>query len=101
MWEVTWGVAGTKLIRGDIPLHYNPKAIISLTNGISQAIARLVLTHRSAPNGGWKIDGLISAVSGKVLTGTALRNARRAVKDDAAGLLATGIMVAGDRVHAS
>ena len=101
LWEVTWGITATELFNCDIPLHYHPKAIISLKNGISQALARLVLGHRSTPNGGWKLDGLINSVAGKVLTGTALRNARRAVRDDAAGLLEAGVMVAGDRVHAS
>lgn len=83
-----------------IPLHYDPQPLAGLRNGISMAIARLVLTHQSSPNGGWKIDTLIHGV-GADAKGTAGQNRRREIRQDHAALAALGVMVSsdGDRVH--
>ncbi len=100
LWTVRIGKAWVELMRLDLPLRYDPSPITRLRYGISQAIARHVLTHRSEPQGGWVIDGLIGAVAGE-LDGQARRDARRWLHEDAPGLEEAGVMVSGDRVHRS
>ena len=46
----------------DLPLHYDPIGLARLRHGISQAVARLALSHRDQPRGGWSLDALIAAV---------------------------------------
>ena len=97
MLTVRLGEAWTTLIRLDLPLHYNPSRIARLQYGVSQAVARHILTHRGVPNGGWTVDRLIATVAGDI-HGQALRDARRWLHKDALGLAEIGIVVAGDRV---
>jgi hypothetical protein len=97
LWVIRLGLGWTELMRLDLPLHYDPSPVAHLQSGISQAVARHILTHSHAPNGGWTIDGLLSAVAGD-LRGQALRDARRWLHKDALGLAEIGIVVAGDRV---
>ena len=98
LWTVRLGKAWVELMRLDLPLRYDPSPITRLRHGISQAIARHVLTHRGEPQGGWVIDGLIGAVAGD-LDGQARRDARRRLREDKAGLVGAGVTVCGDRVH--
>ena len=77
----------------DLKLHYDPSPLADLRHGISAALARLVLTHRDQPVGGWKINGLIEAVGVR-----ATSRARQLIKEDASGLAALGILVDGGRV---
>ena len=98
MLTVRLGEAWTTLIRLDLPLRYDPAPIARLKHGVSQAVARHILTHRGAPNGGWTVDRLVAAVAGEV-HGQALRDARRWLRADALGLAEIGIVVAGDRVR--
>lgn len=97
LWRVRLGVAFVQLIKNDVPRFYDPSPITRLQNGISQAIARHVLSHSSQPNGGWKLDGLIEAVAG-TLTAVSLRNKRREVRLDRSALSEIGIIVDDDRV---
>jgi hypothetical protein len=55
------------------------------------------LSHKSAPRGGWTLDGLIRAVAGQ-LDEYALRHRRRELRKDAAALPEIGIIIDGDRV---
>lgn len=97
LWRVRLGVAFVQLIKNDVPLHYDPTPITQLQSGVSQAVARHVLSHSSPPNGGWKLDGLIEAVAG-ALTAASLRNKRREVRLDSSALSGLGIIVDDDRV---
>jgi len=45
LWQVTFGEAWTKLIYDDIKLKYDPGTVISLKYGITQAVARILLSH--------------------------------------------------------
>jgi ABC-type transporter Mla MlaB component len=97
-WVVRLGIPLCELLRADYPLYYDPAPLARLIHGISQAIARHLLTHSEEPNGGsWKLDGLIEAVAGE-LDSQARRNARRRVRADTAGLAKLGVIVDGDRV---
>lgn len=98
LWTVRLGKAWTELLRLDLPQRYDPAPIARLEHGISQAVARHVLTHRAEPQGGWTLDGLIHAVAGH-LGAVGKRNARRRVRADADGLAAVGIRLNGDRVR--
>ena len=97
MWRVDVPASFVKLIQGDINLHYDPAPIAQLTNGISQAIARHVATHKHEPNGGWTIDGLIDAV-GAGGTPKDKSNRRAELKRDAEGLKNVGLMLENGRL---
>lgn len=98
LWTVRLGKAWAELMRLDLALRYDPTPIARLGHGISQAVARHVLTHRTEPQGGWALDGLIHAVAGD-LCAVDTRNARRRLRSDADGLAAIGIRLNGDRVR--
>lgn len=98
LWTVRLGKAWAELMRLDLPLRYDPTPIARLGYGISQAVARHVLTHTNAPQGGWTLDGLIHAVAGPI-SEVALRNARRRVRLDTEALQSAGIGLDGDRVR--
>jgi hypothetical protein len=97
MWRVTVAESFVKIMGKDLPLHYDPKPIAQLTTGIAQAVARHVATHKTAPNGGWHIDGLIQAAGGGKTT-KQLQNQRADLKTDQDGLKALGLTVEDGRV---
>lgn len=99
-WAVRLGVCLAALLKHDLILYYNPEPIAALGHGISQAVARHVLSHKREPHGGWKLDRLIEVVGGPT-GGQALRHRRQELRDDAAALRACGLLVRGDRVHKS
>lgn len=99
LWRVRLGVALVMLLERDLPLYYPPAPIARLQHGISQALARHVLTHKHDPAGGWHLDTLIRAVGGEDVSSMTLRNYRRRLKEDAASLIKVGIEIdATDRV---
>jgi len=98
LWVVRLGLAAKALDERDLPLHYDPAPVARLQHGISQAIARHVLTHKDEPRGGWTLDGLITAVAGEI-DEKALAKARHRVRTDAEGLSEIGIEIDGDRVR--
>ncbi|WP_424624713.1 ABC transporter ATPase [Achromobacter marplatensis] len=99
LWRVRLGVALVMLLERDLSLYYPPAPIARLQHGISQAVARHVLTHRRDPVGGWYLDTLLRAVCGATASSMTLRNYRRRLKEDVAGLMEIGIEIdATDRV---
>lgn len=98
LWRVRLGVALVMLLDRDVKLYRDPAPIARLEHGVSQAVARHVLSHRHAPKGGWMLDTLIRAVAGD-LKPAAIRKARSRVRSDAEGLLEIGILVESDRVE--
>lgn len=97
MWKVEIGKAGSMLIENDLRLFYKTELIAGLRHGISQAIARHVLTHKTQPPGGWHLDTLINAVSGEQIE-TSLRHRRRELREDADDLAALCIIIHKQRV---
>ncbi len=97
MWRVRLGVALVMLLEYDLSLYYNPAPIARLQHGISQAVARHILSHKCQPSGGWKLDTLIEAVSGKT-SSQALRDARRRLRSDCEGLEPLAIEIIGNRI---
>jgi hypothetical protein len=98
LWRVEIGKALCRLIAGDIWVGYDPEPIAALRHGISQAIARHILTHKTPPRGGWTLDGLIRAVSGGDVGAAVMRDRRRELRSDASALAEIGIIIEGDRL---
>ncbi len=97
LWKVRIGVALVLLLQHDLILHYDPAPICRLRHGVSQAVARHILTHATTPTGGWYVDTVIAAVSGSI-SGQRLRDSRRRLREDAGGLSALGVHLHGERV---
>lgn len=100
LWLIRLGVPLVQLLKLDRPLYYDPAPLARLTHGLSQAVARHVLTHTKPPVGGWDLDTLILTVSGE-LSSQAIRDARRYLREDAPGLAKLGIEVNSSRIHSS
>lgn len=97
MWRIRLGEALVMLLERDLSLYYDPAPIARLQHGISQAVARHVLSHSTQPAGGWLVDTVIVAVSGR-LSSKAMRDARFRLKEDAEGLAELGILMDGERI---
>lgn len=93
------GIPGRKFLFDGIKLYYDPAPIARLRYGISQAIARHVLGHKTVPNGGWCLDGLINACEGESLSGQTLRNRRREIKRDEMQMRECGVSVDENRIN--
>lgn len=98
LWTVRLGLPFSELLKRDWPIHYDPASIAAIPHGISQAVARHVLTHKKQPPGGWHLNRLIIAVTGE-LTSQALRDRRRELKKDIGQLRVAGIVLDGERVR--
>lgn len=91
LWRVRLGVALVMLLEQDLSLYYQPAPIARLQYGISQAVARYVLTHKRDPAGGWHLDTLIKAVSGAGVSSKTMSNHRTRIKEDVVKLRCLGI----------
>ncbi len=98
LWRVRLGKLLVALLEIDLPLYYDPAPIARLEHGISQAIARHCLSHKTQPRGGWTIDGLIQTVSRQPLPPQVQRKAKFLLKADSEDLNKIGIIIDGDRV---
>lgn len=96
LWRVRLGVALVMLLERDLSLYYPPGPIARLQHGISQAVARHVLTHKHDPIGGWHLDTLIRAVCGESISSKEIINSRYRLKRDAADLRKLGIDIDED-----
>lgn len=93
LWRVRLGVALVMLLERDLSLYYPPAPIARLQHGISQAVARHVLTHKHDPAGGWHLDTLIRAVSADEVSSKTMCNCRYRLKEDAERLREIGIEI--------
>ncbi|MCP9734807.1 hypothetical protein [Pseudomonas sp. GBPI_506] len=100
LWRVRLGVALVMLLEHDLSLFYDPAPIARLQHGISQAVARHVLSHKVEPTGGWYLDTVIVAVAGQA-SSQDMRNARRRLKEEAEDLREIGLVLDGDRIKKS
>ena len=96
LWRVRLGVALVMLLERDLSLYYPLGPIARLQHGISQAVARHVLTHKHDPIGGWHLDTLIRAVCGESISSKEIINGRYRLKRDAADLRKLGIDIDAD-----
>lgn len=98
LWRVRLGASLVMLLEHDLNLYYDPAPIAKLQHGISQAVARHVLSHKTEPVGGWHLDTVITAVAGE-LQSKAMRDARFRLKTDADELRAIGLILEGERIR--
>ena len=97
LWRVRLGVALVMLLEHDLCLYYDPAPIARLKYGISQAVARHILSHKVEPTGGWYFDTVIVAVAGQV-SSQAMRDARRRLNEENQNLREIGILLDGERI---
>lgn len=97
--RVRLGYALVLLLEHDLKLYYDPGPIARMVHGVSQAVARHLLSHKTEPPGGWFVDTVIRAVLGQGAKGKAMRDARHRLKEDLLSLRALGLVVHGDRVR--
>jgi len=98
LWKIMIGEIGAALLLHDLPLHRKPLSAAGMRHAVSQAVARHVLSHKTEPRGGWRLDGLLDAV-GVDTDSMARRNARRRIKQDAEALGDVGVILDGGRVQ--
>lgn len=94
--RVRLGIALIMLLNNDLSLYYRPAPIARLRHGISQAVARHVLSHKHEPSGGWHMDTLIRAVCGEDAKAKTMANARARIKKDSEQLREIGIEITDD-----
>ena len=88
-----------RLVDSDLWISRDPYPIAAMRHGISQAVARHVLSHKEvSPKGGWRLDGLLASVAGP-LSAQQQRNRRREIHQDVEALLRLGINLHDGRVH--
>lgn len=93
LWRVRLGIALVMLLENDLALYYQPAPLARLKHGVSQAVARHVLTHKNTPAGGWQMDTLIKAVYGNQPTAATIRKSRFNLKQDIEKLAEIGIEI--------
>ena len=99
MWEVEIGPIIKRLWEADILTRRDPRPISALRHGISQAVARLVITHKEQPSGGWHLDTLIRHVYGDhTISEQKLWDRRRELRQDAKGLAGASIIIEDGRI---
>ena len=97
-WVIVFSQEWTCFMQNDIKTFWPVKDVAKLKSGVSQAVARLVLTHQQQPAGGWKIDTLLAAIGVDVGDSIGVRHRRRELRKDSPALETLGILVADDRV---
>lgn len=95
LWRVTLGASWVASARHDQPLAYPVAPTARLRYGVSQAVARLMLTHK--PGYDIWLDTVLRQL--RIADGPALRKARYRVRADAAALKGLGVVVDDGRVY--
>lgn len=99
LWRVVLHEAWVKFIDSDIHLYYDPHPIAKLTTGIGQAVARFIATHKTEPNGGWTIDGVMEAINTDSDTAQSRYSHKGDLMKDAEGLKNIGILIEDGRIR--
>jgi len=63
---ITFGSVLTELFEKDAHLKYDPKPIIGLRHGISQALVRFLLTNKNHPQEGYNLKALLERLEGQI-----------------------------------
>jgi len=86
------GDVATMLIKKELRFKYDPKPIMQLKSGISQALVRFLKTHKHHPQAGYHLRELVANLTENV-EGQNWRNIKRFLKKDAEGLKGMGIVI--------
>lgn len=92
LWRVEIGKALCALIDSDLWQRRDPRPIANLRHGISQAVARHVLSHKVGTCDFWSAATLIQAVAGDLSPG-AFRDRRRELARDLDALERLGVVI--------
>jgi hypothetical protein len=87
-----FGEAISYLFAKEFKFTYDPKPIISLRNGISQALVRFLITFTKHPSAGYHLQPLIEHLEGQ-LTNKRWWKIREYLKEDIEGLENLGIVI--------
>jgi hypothetical protein len=87
-----FGDAASLLLATELRFTYDPKPIMELKYGISQAIVRYLKTHRSHPSTGYHLKALLENLIENV-EGDVWKNIRRFLKKDAEQLEKLGVVI--------
>lgn len=85
------GSVANRLISEELRFTYDPKPIMLLHSGISQAIVRFIKTQKRHPKLGYHLKDLIEELMD--VEGDVWKNTRRFLKKDAEGLKGLGIAI--------
>jgi len=89
---IKFGAVATALFKNELKFTYNPKPIMGLKSGISQALARFLKTQQSHPTAGYHLRGLIENLEGQ-MENKKWWEIRRYLKEDAEKLEELGIVI--------
>lgn len=101
LWRVELGKAFCKLVERDIWVGHDPAMIAAMQHGISQAVTRHLVTHKTQPAGGWLLDSLIKTVAGGEISNTSIRHRRHELREDSSIIASAGFSIVGDRIQQS
>jgi hypothetical protein len=87
-----FGELASYLISQELKFTYDPKPIISLRNGISQALVRFLMTFTKHPSAGYHLQPLIEHLEGQ-MTNKRWWKIREYLKEDAERLENIGIVI--------
>lgn len=98
LWKVPFSEAWTRLIGVDLPVSYRGQllSIVKLRHGVSQAVARLMLSH--APGATYSINEALAFVGAASIS--TRRHRRGELLADADALAEMGILIAGEMLVA-
>jgi len=80
------------LIKKELRFKYDPKPIMQLKSGISQALVRFIKTHKHHPAAGYHLRELVANLTENT-EGQNWRNIKRFLKKDAECLRGLGIAI--------
>jgi len=89
---VEFGDVAAMLIKEELKFKYDPKPIMALDSGISQAIVRFLKTHRHHPEAGYHLRELVANLTDNI-EGQNWRNIKRFLKKDAELLQKLGVSI--------
>jgi len=89
---VIFGEVGTALFDNELRFTYDPKPIMTLRNGISQAIVRYLRTHKGFPASGYHLRTLVETLTGQI-ENKRWWKIREYLKEDAEHLKHIGIVI--------
>jgi hypothetical protein len=89
---ITFGPVITTLFEKELRFTYDPKPILSLSSGISQAVVRFLKTHKNHPSAGYHLKPLVENLVENV-EGDVWKNIRRFLKKDLEALKNIGIFI--------
>jgi hypothetical protein len=90
--KLEFGDVASKLIVKELKFTYDPKPIMRLDSGVSQAIVRYLKTQRNHPSSGYHLKALLEELIENV-EGHVWKNIRRFLKKDTEQLEKLGIVI--------